>query len=63
MAVAGNGKMTITELADKIGVVAKTVIRWEKSGKICKAKRDWRGWRVYTAQEFKEIKKFHDSLY
>lgn len=58
-----DGKMTITELAEKIGVVPKTIMRWEKRGKISLAKKDWRGWRVYTKRDLKEIKKFHDSLY
>ncbi len=56
-------KMTVTEVARKIGVVPKTIIRWEKSEKIMRAKRDWRGWRVYTLRELKELKDFHDSLY
>ena len=59
----GNEKMTITEAAKKVGVVPKTIIRWEKSGKIKKARRDWRGWRVYAHKELDELKNFHDSLY
>jgi len=55
--------MTITELAEKIGVVTKTIVRWEKAGKIAKAKKDWRGWRVYSHDDLKEIRKFHESLY
>lgn len=56
-------KMTITEAAKKIGVVPKTIMRWEKAEKIMRAKRDWRGWRVYTPEELEELKNFHDSLY
>jgi len=41
------GRMTITEVAKKIGVTTKTIMRWEKAGKIKKAKRDWKGWRFY----------------
>lgn len=63
MEIKSNGKMTITELAARIGVVSKTIIRWEKAGKITRAKKDWRGWRVYTNRDFQEIKRFHDSLY
>ena len=58
-----NNRMTITEVADQIGVVPRTILRWEASGKIKRAKRDWRGWRVYTPEEIKELKTFHDSLY
>jgi DNA-binding transcriptional MerR regulator len=39
--------MTITDVAEKIRVTPKTIIRWEKSGKVGRPKRDWRGWRVY----------------
>ena len=55
--------LTITEAAEKIGVVPKTIMRWEQSGKVPKAKRDWRGWRVYTDQELEDLLKFRNSLY
>jgi len=38
-------------------------MRWEKSGKIKKPKRDWRGWRFYHEEDIKEIKKFFESSY
>ncbi|MBN2483760.1 MAG: MerR family transcriptional regulator [Candidatus Omnitrophica bacterium] len=56
-------RMTITEVAEKIGVVPKTIIRWENSGKVRKAKRDWRGWRVYTKEEFNDLVSFVETLY
>lgn len=56
-------KITVTQLADALGVVPKTIIRWEKSGKIKKPKRDWRGWRVYTRADLEELKTFHDAIY
>ncbi|MCD6228576.1 MAG: hypothetical protein DRP68_06370 [Candidatus Omnitrophota bacterium] len=56
-------KLTITQVAKKVGVVPKTIIRWEKAGKIRRAKRDWRGWRVYTQKELEELKNFRNSLY
>ncbi len=55
--------MTITQVAKKIGVVPKTIIRWEKAGKAENAKRDWRGWRVYTKKELVRLMKFRNSLY
>lgn len=58
-----NNKMTITEVAKEIGVVPKTIIRWEKFGKIKMAKRDWRGWRVYTQADLEGLKIFHDSIH
>lgn len=56
-------KKTITEVAEEIGVVPKTIMRWEKTGKVPKPKRDFRGWRVYTDKDLEELKGFIDALY
>ncbi len=56
-------RMTITEVADIVGVTTKTLARWEKTGKIRKAKRDWRGWRVYNSEEVNAIQQFHETLF
>ena len=56
-------RMTITEVADMLGVSAKTLARWEKVGKIKKPKRDWRGWRVYHEDDLSQIKEFHEALF
>ena len=58
----GNGRMTITDVADRIGVTAKTIVRWEKAGKIKCCKRDWRGWRVYEKNDLDTLKKFKDTI-
>ncbi|MFC1592673.1 MerR family transcriptional regulator [Candidatus Omnitrophota bacterium] len=58
-----NSRMTITEAAEVIGVVPRTIMRWENSGKIKKARRDWKGWRVYTEEDLMDLKKLHDSIY
>jgi DNA-binding transcriptional MerR regulator len=58
----GNGRMTITDVADRIGVTSKTIIRWEKSGKISRSKRDWRNWRVYDKNDFLKVKQFKETL-
>jgi len=57
-----NGRMTITDVAERIGVTPKTIVRWEKSGKIKRSKRDWRGWRVYEKDDFKRLKEFKESI-
>lgn len=54
----GNGKLTITEVAARIGVTPKTIIRWEKSGKVSRSKRDWRGWRIYDKGDLRKLKDF-----
>ncbi len=61
--MALNNKMTITQVAKKLGVVPKTIMRWEKAGKIPRVKRNWRGWRIYSRGELDEIKSFVNALY
>ena len=55
-------RLTITEVAQKIGVTPKTIVRWEKSGKVRKPKRDWRGWRTYDFEDFKKIQLFKETI-
>ena len=55
-------RMTITEVAQKVGISTKTIIRWEKMGKVRKAKRDWRGCRVYDPSDFNQIKNFRETV-
>jgi DNA-binding transcriptional MerR regulator len=45
------------EIADKFGISKKTLFKWESEGKIPKAPKDWRGWRVYSKTHFKPIAK------
>ena len=58
-----NGRLTITELAQVLGVTTKTITRWEKAGKVKKAKRDWRGWRIYTTADLQELKGLVETVY
>ena len=61
--VINNGRMTITEVAHMLGVTTKTIMRWEKAGKVKRPKRDYRGWRVYTKEELESLKAFYQTLY
>ena len=56
-------RVTITQVAAQLGVSVKTILRWEKAGKIRKARRDWRGWRVYAAEEINQLKDFFQTVY
>ena len=56
-------RLTITEVAEKVGVSPKTLIRWEKTGKIQKPKRDWKGWRVYEDLEAEAIERMVNQVY
>jgi DNA-binding transcriptional MerR regulator len=56
-------RMTITEVAQIVGISTKTIIRWEKLGKIKKPKRDWRSWRVYDENDLSQIRHLHEALF
>ena len=58
-----NGRLTITNVAKTLGVTPRTIMRWEKAGKIRKSKRDWRGWRFYSKEDMEEIRTFLESAY
>ncbi len=57
-----NGRLTITEVAGMVGVSPRTIMRWESNGKVRKAKRDWRGWRIYGNEDIEELIAFHDAV-
>lgn len=58
-----DSRLTVTELAERLGISVKTIMRWEKAGKIRKARRDWRGWRVYSPEDITELKGFFETVY
>ena len=58
-----NSKLTITEVAIRLGVTPKTIMRWERAGKVGAPKRDWRGWRVYDEIDLDRLKTFYEATY
>jgi DNA-binding transcriptional MerR regulator len=44
------------EVCELFDVSRATLFRWEREGLISGPSRDWRNWRLYTAQQIKEIK-------
>jgi DNA-binding transcriptional MerR regulator len=54
--------MSITDVAERIGVTPKTIVRWEKAGKVTRPKRDWRGWRIYDKTDLKKLKAFKETI-
>lgn len=56
-------RLTITDIAKKVGVTPKTIIRWEKAGKIKKPKRDWKGWRFYEEGDIESIQRIISTVY
>ncbi|MCX5701747.1 MAG: MerR family transcriptional regulator [Candidatus Omnitrophica bacterium] len=57
-----DARMTITDVAERIGVTPKTIIRWEKSGKISHSKRDWRGWRIFDKNDLKKLRDYKETI-
>ncbi len=45
------------EVADEFGISKKTLLEWEKQGKISKLPKDWRGWRMYKDNHLRQIKR------
>lgn len=56
-------KLTITQVAQRLGVTPKTIMRWERSGKVGPSKRDWRGWRVYDEGDMERLRSFFETTY
>ena len=57
-----DGRMTITDIAERLGVTSKTIVRWEKAKKVTRPKRDWRGWRVYDKSDLRRLKDFKETI-
>ncbi len=49
------GHYRISDIAKQVDRSTIAVARWEKNGLIPKAKRDSRGWRIYTREQVDEI--------
>ena len=45
------------EVADEFGISKKTLLEWEKQGKISKPPKDWRGWRMYNDSHLKQVRR------
>lgn len=50
-----NKTMTITEIAEILGISPRTIERWEKTRKVKRAKRDYRGYRVYDQNDLEKL--------
>ncbi len=57
-----NNMMSIAEAAERVGVSTRTIMRWEVAGKVAKAKRDYRRWRVYDHDDVEGLITFHDKV-
>ncbi len=51
--------MTITEVAEIVGVSARTIQKWEETGMVTKAKRDKKGRKVYGQNNIAKLRALH----
>lgn len=50
-------KLLPSEAAAALGVTPRTLISWEKAGKIPPPERDFRGWRLYDRKTIQEMRR------
>ncbi len=54
-----NKMVTITEVAKILRISPGTIKKWEEMGKVKKAKRDKRGWRIYDQKDTDKLIAFY----
>ena len=47
--------LTPSEICKIAGISKNTLFDWEKKELIPKAKRDWRGWRVFSEKDLQKV--------
>ncbi len=50
-------KYKTNEICSRFDISRATLFRWESEGLLTGVERDWRGWRVYSESNLKEIEK------
>ncbi len=50
-------KYKTNEICSRFDISRATLFRWESEGLLTGVKRDWRGWRVYSESNLKEIER------
>lgn len=49
--------LSTNEVCKLFDVTKTTLFKWEKEGKMKKAQKDWRGWRIFSEENVDEIRK------
>lgn len=49
--------LSTNEVCKLFDVTKTTLFKWEKEGKMKKARKDWRGWRIFSEENVDEIRK------
>ena len=50
-------KYKTNEICTRFDISRATLFRWESEGLLSGVQRDWRGWRVYSQGNIREIEK------
>lgn len=48
-------KYKTKEICDRFDISRATLFRWESEGLLSGVERDWRGWRIYTEDNLRNI--------
>ncbi len=54
-------EFTPTDVCKEVGISKNTLFRWEREGLIPSAKRDWKGWRVFSEEDLQEVLKVKNT--
>jgi DNA-binding transcriptional MerR regulator len=57
----GSKKYKTNEICSRFDISRATLFRWESEGLLSGVERDWRGWRVYSQGNLREIEKIMKS--
>ena len=44
------------DVCTRFDVTKTTLFKWEKEGKLRKVNKDWRGWRIFSDENIKDIR-------
>ena len=54
---------TTAEVAKRVGVCKRTLLRWVQEGLMPDVERDWRGWRVWSEKDINKTKAFMEAYH
>ena len=54
-------KYKTNEICNRFDISRATLFRWESEGLLIGVARDWRGWRVYSDSNLRQIEKIMKS--
>jgi len=55
--------LSTVEVAQRVGVSKNTLLRWLDEGLVEDVERDWRGWRIWRAEDIARIRVFREAYH